>query len=38
MENMDQTDKTILRILQADAKKTAKEIANMLNLTQSPVY
>lgn len=38
MENLDQTDKTILRILQSDSKKTAKEIASMLSLTVSPVY
>ncbi|MFA8436692.1 MAG: Lrp/AsnC family transcriptional regulator [Marinifilaceae bacterium] len=38
MENLDETDKTILRILQKDSKKTAKEIAGMLNLTPSPVY
>ncbi|PKQ63129.1 AsnC family transcriptional regulator [Labilibaculum filiforme] len=38
MENIDQTDKTILRILQNDSKKTAKEIASMLSLTVSPVY
>ncbi|RUT73047.1 Lrp/AsnC family transcriptional regulator [Ancylomarina longa] len=38
MENLDQTDRTILRILQNDSKKTAKEIAAMLNLTVSPVY
>ncbi|WP_372753617.1 Lrp/AsnC family transcriptional regulator [Labilibaculum sp.] len=38
MEDIDQTDRTILRILQRDSKKTAKEIAAMLNLTTSPVY
>ena len=38
MENLDQTDLTILRILQKDAKKNAKEIAKQLNLTPSPVY
>jgi DNA-binding Lrp family transcriptional regulator len=38
MEHLDQTDKTILRILQSDSKKTAKEIAAILNLTASPVY
>lgn len=38
MHNLDETDKTILRILQKDSKKTAKEIAGMLNLTASPVY
>lgn len=38
MEGLDQTDITILRILQKDSKKTTKEIANLLNLTPSPVY
>lgn len=38
MKNLDKTDITILRILQKDAKKTAKEIAENLNLTVSPVY
>ncbi len=38
MEELDSTDLTILRILQEDSKKTAKEIANILNLTTSPVY
>lgn len=35
---IDETDLTILRILQEDSKKTAKEIAAQLNLTASPVY
>lgn len=38
MEHLDKTDITILRILQKDSKKTAKEIAKILNLTTSPVY
>ncbi|MEW7290892.1 Lrp/AsnC family transcriptional regulator [Aquimarina sp. 2304DJ70-9] len=38
MEQLDQIDITILRILQKDSKKTAKEIAKTLNLTISPVY
>ncbi len=38
MEHLDETDKTILRILQKDAKKTAKEIAGILKLTTSPIY
>jgi DNA-binding Lrp family transcriptional regulator len=38
MEDLDETDMIILRILQKDAKKTAKEIAENLNLTVSPVY
>lgn len=35
---IDDTDLTILRILQQDSKKTAKEIAARLDLTPSPVY
>ncbi len=38
MGQLDETDITILGILQKDAKKTAKEIAQNLNLTVSPVY
>jgi len=38
MGNLDEIDITILRILQNDSKKTAKEIAAVLNLTASPVY
>ncbi len=38
MGNLDTIDITILRILQKDSKKTAKEIAAILNLTSSPVY
>lgn len=38
MEQLDSVDITILRILQKDSKKTAKEIAKILNLTTSPVY
>ena len=38
MEQLDETDKIILRILQKDAKKTAKEIAGQLKLTPSPIY
>jgi DNA-binding Lrp family transcriptional regulator len=38
MEKLDDTDITILRILQNDSKKTAKEIATILNLTASPIY
>ena len=38
MDTLDEIDKTILRILQKDAKKTAKEIAGLLSLTISPVY
>ena len=38
MEKLDEVDLKILRILQNDSKKTTKEIAEMLNLTASPVY
>jgi DNA-binding Lrp family transcriptional regulator len=38
MEKIDETDLNILRILQKDSKKTTKEIAEILNLTASPVY
>ena len=38
MEHLDDTDLTILRILQTDAKKSAKEIAAILKITTSPVY
>ena len=38
MEKIDETDLNILRILQKDSKKTTKEIAEILNLTTSPVY
>ena len=38
MEIIDETDLKILRILQEDSKKTTKEIAEILNLTASPIY
>jgi DNA-binding Lrp family transcriptional regulator len=38
MEKIDNVDLQILRILQKDSKKTTKEVAQMLNLTASPVY
>ena len=38
MVALDEIDKKILRILQKDAKKTAKEISMTLGLTISPVY
>ncbi|TPN85893.1 Lrp/AsnC family transcriptional regulator [Aquimarina algicola] len=38
MEQLDDIDITILRMLQEDSKKTAKEIAKTLHLTPSPVY
>ena len=37
-EKLDETDLKILRILQENAKKTTKEIAEQLHLTASPVY
>ncbi|OAV42618.1 Lrp/AsnC family transcriptional regulator [Lewinella sp. 4G2] len=36
--SIDETDLTILKLLQENAKKTAKEIAAQLHLTPSPVY
>nr|WP_293833273.1 Lrp/AsnC family transcriptional regulator [uncultured Arsenicibacter sp.] len=38
MEPIDEIDKTILRLLQQDAKLTTKEVAAQLSLTLSPVY
>lgn len=38
MEKIDEIDLKILRILQDDSKKTTKEIAEMINLSASPVY
>ncbi|WP_282122696.1 Lrp/AsnC family transcriptional regulator [Algibacter mikhailovii] len=38
MEKLDDIDLKILRILQKNSKKTTKEIAEMLNLTASPIY
>ena len=38
MDKTDDIDKKILRMLQNDAKITAKEIAMKLNMTQSPIY
>ncbi len=38
MEKLDDIDLNILRILQNDSKKTTKEVAEMLNLTASPIY
>ncbi len=35
---IDQTDKSILDLLQKDGKITFKEVANKLNLTTTPVY
>ncbi|MDD7913535.1 Lrp/AsnC family transcriptional regulator [Polaribacter ponticola] len=38
MEKLDEIDLNILRIFQKDSKKTTKEVAEILNLTPSPVY
>ena len=38
MEKLDDIDLKILRILQKNSKKTTKEVAQILNLTASPVY
>jgi DNA-binding Lrp family transcriptional regulator len=35
MEVLDEIDRTILRLLQTDAKISAKDIANRLNITVS---
>ncbi|MFK5879275.1 MAG: Lrp/AsnC family transcriptional regulator [Flavobacteriaceae bacterium] len=37
-ETLDDIDLKILRILQKDSKKTTKEIAEIINLSASPVY
>lgn len=38
MITLDETDKTILRILQADSTTTIKEIANQLHLSTTPIF
>lgn len=38
MENLDQTDIKILKILQKNAKLTTKELAEAVNLTPTPVF
>ncbi|GAB3249505.1 Lrp/AsnC family transcriptional regulator [Larkinella harenae] len=38
MDQLDETDKKLLRLLQEDAKLTTKELAGQLGLTLSPVY
>ena len=38
MESIDEIDLTILRQLQKNSKITAKELAQILNITISPVY
>ncbi len=38
MDELDKTDKEILRLLQEDARLTTKELAYKLKLTTTPVY
>jgi len=38
VETLDEIDLKILRLLQKDSKKTTKEIADIINLSASPVY
>lgn len=38
MEKLDEIDKKLLRILQKDSNRTAKEIASTLKMTASPIY
>ena len=38
MDTIDETDLKILRILQDNSKTTTREIAEILNLSPSPVY
>jgi len=38
VKNLDETDLKIIRILQKNAKSTIKEVADMLNLSNSPVF
>jgi len=38
MQTLDNTDRTILELLQQDAKLNIKEIAARLNMTKTPVY
>jgi len=38
LEKLDEIDLNILRILQKDSKKTTKEVAQILNLSPSPIY
>ncbi|MFT4733670.1 MAG: DNA-binding Lrp family transcriptional regulator [Algoriphagus sp.] len=38
MKKMDATDVTILKLLQANSRLTYKEIADKINLTQTPVF
>ncbi len=38
MYDLDETDKSILRILQTDSTTTIKEIANQLHLSTTPIF
>jgi len=38
MKKLDEVDKKILNILQADASRNIKEIAGTLNMTKTPIY
>lgn len=38
MEQLDKTDKDLLRLLQQDARLTTKELSHKLKLTPTPVY
>ena len=38
MENLDKTDKAILRALQVNAKLTTKELADKVHLSSSPTF
>lgn len=38
MEKLDEIDLKILRILQKNSNRTTKEVAELINLTASPVY
>lgn len=38
MKKIDEIDKKILKILQADASRNVKEIASDLNMTKTPIY
>ncbi len=38
MKKIDDIDKKILKILQADASRNVKEIASDLNMTKTPIY
>lgn len=38
MDNLDETDKQILRALQSNSKLTTKELATQVNLSSTPVF